>query len=155
MPKERLVNEKKLLVAKSCPIPCDPMDCSLPGSSVHGISQARILEWVAMPSSKWSSWPRDQTRVSCTAGRFLTIWATSETPKKVWWFLKSSQWRRSFKGKQKSQKPKEMIQRFAYANIKKKNSAWQIPPWAKSQNKWQTENKYLQHIPQRANLHCT
>ena len=44
---------------------CDPMDCSLPHSSVHGISQARILEWVAMPSSKGSSWSRDRTRVSC------------------------------------------------------------------------------------------
>ena len=41
--------------------PCDPMDCSLPGSSVHGILQARLLEWVAMPFSKGSSWPRDQT----------------------------------------------------------------------------------------------
>ena len=43
---------------------CDPMDCSPPGSSVHGILQARILEWVAMPSSRGSSWPRDQTSVS-------------------------------------------------------------------------------------------
>ena len=41
-----------------CPTLCDPMDCSLPGSSVHGILQARILEWVAMPSSRGSSWPR-------------------------------------------------------------------------------------------------
>ena len=45
---------------------CDPMDCSLPGPSVHGMSQARILEWVAIPSfSRGSSWPRDWTRVSC------------------------------------------------------------------------------------------
>ena len=43
---------------------CDPMDCNLPGSSVHGILQARILEWIAMPSSRGSSWPRDQTRIS-------------------------------------------------------------------------------------------
>ena len=48
----------------SCVGLCDPMDCSLPGSSVHGILQARILEWVAMPSSRGSSWPRDRTRVS-------------------------------------------------------------------------------------------
>ena len=54
----------------------DPMDCSLPGSSVHGFLQARILKWVAMASSRGSSWPRDQTQVSCIAGRFLTGWAT-------------------------------------------------------------------------------
>ena len=49
---------------QSCPILCDPVDCSPPGSSVHGILQARILEWVAMPSSRGSSQPRDQTRIS-------------------------------------------------------------------------------------------
>ena len=43
---------------------CDPMDCSPPGSSVHGILQARMLEWVAIPFSRGSSWCRDQTRVS-------------------------------------------------------------------------------------------
>ena len=47
---------------------CDAMDCSLPGSSVHGILQARLLEWVAMPSSRGSSQPRDWTQVSCIAG---------------------------------------------------------------------------------------
>ena len=56
------------LVTKSCLTLCDPMDCSPPGFSVHGISQARILEWVAMPSSRASSQPRDQTQVSCPAG---------------------------------------------------------------------------------------
>ena len=50
---------------------CNPMDCSLPGSSVHGDSPARILEWVAKPSSMGSSQTRDQTQVSCTAGRFF------------------------------------------------------------------------------------
>ena len=49
-----------------------PMDCSLPGSSVHGILQARILEWVAISSSRGSSWPRDQTCVSCIASGFFT-----------------------------------------------------------------------------------
>ena len=49
------------------------MDCSPPGSSVHGILQARILEWVAISFSRGSSWPRDQTWVSCTVGRFFTI----------------------------------------------------------------------------------
>ena len=58
---------------QSCPTLCDPMDCSPPGSSVHGILQARTLEWVAMPSSRGSSPSRDGTRVSCSfciAGRF-------------------------------------------------------------------------------------
>ena len=61
------------LVSQSCLTFCNPMDCSLPGSSVHGILQARILEWVAMPSSKESSQPRDQTQVSHISGGFLTI----------------------------------------------------------------------------------
>ena len=52
------------LVGKLCPTLCHPMDCSLPGSSVHGISKARILEWVAISSSRRSSWPRDQTHIS-------------------------------------------------------------------------------------------
>ena len=69
-----------VLVNQSCPTLCDPMDCSLPGSSDHGISQARITEWVAIPFSRGSSWRRDQTRVSCTAGRFFTIWVTRKTP---------------------------------------------------------------------------
>ena len=51
-------------VAQLCPTLCSPMDCSLPGSSVHGILQAKILEWVAVPFSKESSQPRDQTQVS-------------------------------------------------------------------------------------------
>ena len=63
-------------VSLLCLTLCDPMDCSLPGSSVHGISQARILEWVAIPFPRGSSWSRDWTWVSCIAGRFFTIWAT-------------------------------------------------------------------------------
>ena len=55
---------------------CDPVDCSPPGSSVHRILQARILEWVAIPFSRGSPWSRDWTHVSCSAGRFFTIWAT-------------------------------------------------------------------------------
>ena len=53
------------LDAQSCPTLCDPMDCCPPGSSVHGISQARILEWVAMPSSRGSSRSRDRTHLCC------------------------------------------------------------------------------------------
>ena len=59
---------------------CDPKDCSPLGSSVHGILQI-ILEWVDIPLSRASSWPRDQTRVSCIAGRFFTVWATRKTPR--------------------------------------------------------------------------
>ena len=54
------------------------MDSSLPGSSVHGILQARILEWVAISFSRRSSQPKDWTQVSCIAGRFFTNWATRE-----------------------------------------------------------------------------
>ena len=57
---------------------CYPMDCSPPGSSVHGISQARVLEWVAISSTRGSSQPRDQTQVSHIAGRHFTIWAIRE-----------------------------------------------------------------------------
>ena len=62
-----------VLVAQSYLILGDTMDCSLPGSSVHGILQARILEWVAISILRGSSWPRDRTRVSCVAGRFFTV----------------------------------------------------------------------------------
>ena len=62
---------------------CDPIDCSPPGSSVHGILQTRILEWVAILFSRGSSQPRDQTHVSCFAGRFFALWATRETPNKI------------------------------------------------------------------------
>ena len=59
---------------------CDPMNCSPPGSSVHGIFWARILKWVAIPLSRGSSLLNDQTRVSHTAGRFFTIWPTPGKP---------------------------------------------------------------------------
>ena len=60
-------------VARSCPTLCDPMDCSLPGSPVHGIFQARVLEWVSISFSRRSSQPRDWTRVFCIVGRCFTI----------------------------------------------------------------------------------
>ena len=66
--KERSMSEGiKVKVDQSFPTLCDPMD-----STVHGIFQARILEWVAFPFSRGSSQPRGQTQVSCTAGRFFT-----------------------------------------------------------------------------------
>ena len=58
--------------AQSCLTLCDPMDMSLPGSSVHGILQARLLEWVVIPFFRGSSWSRDQNCVSCIAGWFFT-----------------------------------------------------------------------------------
>ena len=66
------------LVAQLCPTLWDPMDCSLPGSAVHGILQARILEWAAISFSRESYQPRNQTQVSHTAGRFFTNWAMRE-----------------------------------------------------------------------------
>ena len=64
---------KESEVAQSCPTLCDPMDCSLPGSSVHGILQARMLEWVAIFFSGGSSSPRDRTWVSSIAGNCFTL----------------------------------------------------------------------------------
>ena len=62
-----------VLVAQLCPTLCNPMDCRPPGSSVCGILQTRILEWAAIPFSRGSSQPKDQTQVSCIAGGFFTI----------------------------------------------------------------------------------
>ena len=62
---------------------CDPRDCSLPGSSIHGISQAGILEWVAIFFSRGFSWPRDWTHVSCLTGGFFT----TESPGKLSFFF--------------------------------------------------------------------
>ena len=70
------------LVAQSCLTLCDPMDCSLPGSSVHGSSQARILEWVVISFSRESSWSRDRTQVFCLAGNFFFFFFTTEWPGK-------------------------------------------------------------------------
>ena len=66
------------LVAHSCLTLCDSMDCSLPDSFFHGILQARILEWVAIPFSRGSSRPKDGTPVSCIAVGFFTVWVTRE-----------------------------------------------------------------------------
>ena len=65
-------------VAQLCPTLCDPGDCSPPGSSVHGIFQARMLEWVAISFSRGSSQPRDWIQVSRIAGRCFNLWATRE-----------------------------------------------------------------------------
>ena len=67
-----------MLVTQSCLTLADPMDCNLPGSSVHEILQARIREWVAIPFSRGSSGPRARTQISRIAGRFSTARATRE-----------------------------------------------------------------------------
>ena len=83
-----------------------PQECSLPGSSVHGVFQARILEWVVIPFSRGSSQPRAWTCVSCIAERFFTIWATTAAPtimkegkgRRIWswetanWWLAQRPW---------------------------------------------------------------
>ena len=74
------MKESESEVAKSYPTLCDPMDCSLPGSTVYGIFQARILEWVAISFSRRSSQTRDWSWVSHIVGRRYTVWATREIP---------------------------------------------------------------------------
>ena len=66
------------LLAKSCPTLCEPLDCSPPGSSVHGIFLAGILERVAVSFSRVSSWPKDQTHISCFGRQVPYHWATSK-----------------------------------------------------------------------------
>ena len=73
-------SESESEVAQLCPTLCYPVDCSPPGSSIHRILQARILERVAISFSKRSSWPRDRTQVSHIAGRRFNLWATREVP---------------------------------------------------------------------------
>ena len=77
-PKLSLEVSAKVLVIQSYPTLCNPMDCSLRGSSVHGIFQARIVKCGAISFFRGCSWPRDWTPVSCIAGGFFTIWATRE-----------------------------------------------------------------------------
>ena len=77
----------KVLVAQLCLTLCDPMDCSLPGFTVHEILQARILEWVAISFSMVPSEPSDWTWVSSIVGRFFTIWTTRKAPQGLVHFL--------------------------------------------------------------------
>ena len=74
---------EKLLASQSRPILCKPIVGSLPCSSVHGILQARTLEWVAVPFPRRYSQPRDQTQVSYIAGGFFTVWATMEALRRL------------------------------------------------------------------------
>ena len=74
----QMISESESEVAQSCPTLCDPVDCSLLASFVHGILHPRILEWVAISFSRGSSRPRDRTQVSHIAGRCFNLWATRE-----------------------------------------------------------------------------
>ena len=79
-----------LFSTKSCPILCNPMDCSPPGSSVHGSLQARILEWVVISFSRGSSRPRDQTGISWIDKQILYHWATREAQILVYYILSNA-----------------------------------------------------------------
>ena len=76
-------SESESEVAQLCPTLCGPTDCSPSGSSVHGILQARILEWVAISFSRGSSRPRDRTQVSHIAGKYFNLWVTREVEEKL------------------------------------------------------------------------
>ena len=87
-------------VAQSCPTLCDPIDCSLPGSSIHGIFQAVVLEWIAISFFRGSSQPRARTQVSHIVDRYFTIWATREVTKIFHflyrkWYCKIIEWLKS------------------------------------------------------------
>ena len=79
----RKSTRKNMKVTQLCLTPCDPMTCSSPGSFLNGILQARILEWVAIPFFRRSSWPKVWAWVSCITGRFFIIWATRKV-QKLW-----------------------------------------------------------------------
>ena len=110
-------------IPQLCPTLWDSMDCSLPGSSVHGILQARTLEWVAIPVSRGSSQPRDQTWVSYIEGRFFTVWATRRAQfsplsfSQHWWTLKVTY---------KCEMP-VLLFRFHFVNLSETANDEQIP----------------------------
>ena len=89
--KPQVYHESESEIAQSCPTLCDHMDCSLSGSSVHGIFQARVLEWIAISFSRGSSRPRNRTQVSRIAGRCFTVWATREVYHSHWQITRSFQ----------------------------------------------------------------
>ena len=100
---------KESEVAQSCPTLCNPMDCSLSVSSVLGIFQARVLEWIAFSFSRGSSQPRNRTWVSCIAGGRFTIWATREALNKQWQVQKTfAPWKKSY------DKPRQHIKKQSH-----------------------------------------
>ena len=112
-------------VAKSCPILCIPMNCSLVGSSVHGIFQGRILEWVAISFSRGSSQPRDQTCISCTGRWVLYHWALGS-------------WRILFiQMLSCKMSPTGMMRKWIYNSVKKEHSfTVYVSYWSTKFNVW-------------------
>ena len=117
---------------------CDPMGCTSPGSSVHGISQARVLEWVAISFSRESFKPRNQTQVSCIADRFFTDWAMRES--------KNTQIISKHNDQEKNQQ-------VSWTPSKLKTFVCQRTPSRKWKYKTQNEGKYLPIIHLRSDLY--
>ena len=117
----------KVLVTQSCLTLGDPMDCSLPGSSIHGIFQARIQEPGAMPFSRGSFRPRDQTQVFCLAGRFFTIWDTREAPD-AWWRTSNSLWSLWVQTWGDMKEPHSTKRNFVYALWGPESEILPLPP---------------------------
>ena len=128
-----------MLSRQSCPTPCNPMDCTLPGSSVRGILQARILEWVSISFSKGFSQPRDGTEISCIAGRFFTDWARREAPVLLWiqrfiLLILNGQGSRQSLGVGKNENVKTQpyqSSRFMTTFVVKSRKSFQMQIWAK------------------------
>ena len=128
---EPRTSESESEVAQSCPTLCHPVDCSQPGSSVHGIFQARILEWVAISFSRRSSWPRDWTWVSCIVGRHFTIWATREVPNSRAQMLKpKKKWVSPLKDRERErEREREFTLPPPLCSSWALSSGWCPPPW--------------------------
>ena len=119
-------------VAQLCPTLWDPLDCSLPGSSVHGIFQARILEWVAISFSRGTSRLRARTPVSLIVGRRFTVWATSVLSAS---FMPSTVFKsgytktdpsKLYRAEKLEQEPSQQKQKCDTAQFWKKNVTWNI-----------------------------
>ena len=122
------------------------MDCSPLGSSVHGILQARILEWGAIPFSRGSSQTRDQTQVSCIAGRFFTAWAKKIKDKIILFqsILSSS-------SKLRKKKKRKTFQKSSHYNLDKVMLIWWNWQWAQEMESdpitsWQIEGEKLEAV---------
>ena len=112
-----ILNALYMLVTQSCPSLCDPMNYSLPRSSVHGLLQARILEWIAIPFSRGSSQKRDLIWVSHIASKFFTVWVTKA--------LKCLDFAHIVEGRYKS--PKScVLNRLYWASIVPYSKNWNI-----------------------------
>ena len=125
-----LVTIKWSEVSQLCPTLCDPMDCSLPGSSVHGIFQARVLEWVAISFSRGSSWLRDQTQVSHIVGRHFYHRSHQGSPNSYSsiWKMEGTQWKAVFVKWMKNLQPDFPFITSYYKTYSEKHMPAQYPP---------------------------